>query len=115
MFEVLTDAAAVGITLLGSGVGVKFLVSGAKVVVKDILPLIKQQPISSERDHCMHHGSMDEVVKQFEESSILLARIETKLDASMLAHSAHDKCIDEIYTRLRINETEIAIVKSKVG
>lgn len=115
MLDVLNDSANIGITVLGSGAGIRFLVSGVRIFIKDIFPLLKpQQTTDTEHSPCIYHRSMDQVVKRFEDSSTLLIRIETKLDASIQAHSAHDKCIDEIYTRLRANETEIAVVKSKL-
>lgn len=111
--KLLLDIATVGATILGGGAGFRFVVSGLKLFIKDVLPLMKQQskPVETKESHCMYHDSMGEVVKEFKSMCVVLVRIETKLEGFVALYSEHAKLLDEIFNRLRNAETSIAVLE----
>ena len=113
--KIILDIATLGATLLGGGAGFRFVVGGVKLFLKDVLPIIKQQPaaVAPKDTHCMYHDSIGELIKEFKESSTILIRIEVRFEEFAKFYSEHVKLFDEIFNRLRSAETEIAVLREK--
>lgn len=112
MNQFFTDSLTIGAGMLGGGAGLRFAVSAVKTFVKDILPLMQQKSGSSESHQCKYHESMSDVVDEFKKSSEILIRIEVRLEERLNDQAEMNKNIIELFDRMRINETEIAVLKS---
>ena len=110
MNQYITDALSVGATVAGSGIGIKFLVSAAKIFVNDVLPLLKKESGASHQ--CKYHDSMSDVIEEFKKSSEILIRIEVRLEERLKDQVEMNKNIIELFDRLRNAEKNIAVLEN---
>lgn len=113
MTNLLDNMSAIGILLLGSGGGIRFLVSAGKIFAQDVLPLMRQSKQSDRDVNLVSPDSIVEVIRQFRDSKEVLIRIEEKLESALVKQGEHSKYFDEVFSRLRLTEIDIASIKSR--